>query len=207
MSAVTGVMEAVEDAVVGQGEELVSASTATVAAAATEATTEQAATRGFSDAAAIFERDAANTAAPTTAAKAATTEAVSIVTNTGRLSGAHPVMAIPLTAGVAVAGYTVYNVNEAANRVGDGLDRGARAVGNGIDAVTKAVSAAVASVHPPDLSNLSKEAQEELKHLKAAASKAAAPLVTNLKWVVPVTVGVVIIGIAVVSYRYISVDV
>ena len=200
MSAVTGVMEAVEDAVVGQGEELVSASTATVAAAATEATTEQAATRGFSDAAAIFERDAANTAAPTTAAKAATTEAVSIVTNTGRLSGAHPVMAIPLTAGVLVAGYTVYNVNEAANRVGDGLDRGARAV-------AKAASAAVASVHPPDLSNLSKEAQEELKHLKAAASKAAAPLVTNLKWVVPVTVGVVIIGIAVVSYRYISVDV
>ena len=200
MSAVTGVMEAVEDAVVGQGEELVSASTATVAAAATEATTEQAATRGFSDAAAIFERETANTAAPTTAAKAATTEAVSIVTNTGRLSGAHPVMAIPLTAGVLVAGYTSYNVNQTVNKVGDGIDRGARAI-------AKAASAAVASVHPPDLSNLSKEAQEELKHLKAAASKAAAPLVTNLKWVVPVTVGVVIIGIAVVSYRYISVDV
>ena len=199
------VMQAVEDAVVGQAEELPSEITAAAAstAKATAAATTEAATAGRTEADALFQREAATTAAPTTEAKAATTEAVTNI-HTGRLSGVHPVTAIaaavPLTAGVVVAGYTSYNVNQTVNKVGDGIDRGARAI-------AKAASAAVASVHPPDLSNLSKEAQEELKHLKAAANKAAAPLVTNLKWVVPVTVGVVIIGMAVVSYRYISVDV
>ena len=204
-------MGAVEDALVGQAEELPSEITGAAAGTAAEATaaaTADAATAGSSEADALFQRESAtSTAASTTKAKAATTEAVSITTNTGTLSGAHPVMAVPLTAGVVVAGYGVYNVNRAANKVGGELDRGARAVGDGLSAFAKYTRDALASVHPPDLSNLSKEAQEELKQLKAAASKAAGPVVTNLKWFLPVTVSVVIIGMAVVLYHNITVDV
>ena len=117
-----------EDIFIGEGEELASASIGIAAAATGEGSAgfEQAATRGLSNADAIFARESASTAkaAATTEAKAASTEAVTNI-HTGRLSGVHPVTAIaaavPLTAGVVVAGYTSYNVNRVVDHLGSTL--------------------------------------------------------------------------------------
>ena len=96
-----------------------------------------------------------------------------------------------MTAAVGVAGYTAYNFNRVVDNVG-----------SGIASLPAKARNALGDAHLPDISNLANDAQEELKHLEAAAKKAATPLhlATNLKWIAPVTVGVVLIGLALALY-------